>query len=290
MDQAVHAGDDLSKGAEGHQLDNLDGGHVAHLELVQEQVPGVGLSGLVAQRNLLLLGVKADDIDVDLVAHLDNLGGVLDAAPAQLGNVHHAVHAADVDEGAVGSEALDDAMVLLVDLDLVPDLLGGSLAGLSGDGTDGADHSAAGAVDLGDLHADGLTDQLAQIAALGNAGLGSGNEHADALDIGNQAALVLLGDDALDDRLLLAGSLDLVPALDGVQTLLGQHHGALHVVDTDHIDLDLIAHIEQVLGLGSGIAADLAVGDVAGVLGAQVHIHFGGGDGRDDAGHLVSCI
>ena len=35
VDQAVHAGNDLGKGAEGHQLDDADIGHVAHLVLVQ---------------------------------------------------------------------------------------------------------------------------------------------------------------------------------------------------------------------------------------------------------------
>ena len=41
MDEAVHAGDDFSKSAEGHQLHDLGIHHVAHMVLVQEQSPGL---------------------------------------------------------------------------------------------------------------------------------------------------------------------------------------------------------------------------------------------------------
>ena len=105
---------------------------------------------------MLLFGIERDDEDVDLVADLDDFGRVLDAVPAQLGDMNHAVNAADIDERAVAGQGLDRAMVLLADLDLAPNLLLGSLALLSGDGTDGADDAAAGTVDLGDAQLDSL--------------------------------------------------------------------------------------------------------------------------------------
>ena len=41
VDQAVHTGHNLGKGAEGHQLDYADIGHVAGLILAGEHLPGV---------------------------------------------------------------------------------------------------------------------------------------------------------------------------------------------------------------------------------------------------------
>ena len=184
--------------------------------------------------------------NVDLVADLDDLGRILDAVPAQLGDMDHAVNAADIDERAVAGEGLDSAVVLLADLDLAPDLLLRGLALLSGDGTDGADDAAAGTVDLGDAQLDSLSDHLVQIAALGNAGLGSGNEHADALDVDDDAALVFFGDIALDDGLVLNGRFDLFPGLAGLETLAGQADDAFAVVDMDDDRFDLVADVHDV--------------------------------------------
>ena len=45
-------------------------------------------------------GVEGDDINIDLVAHSNHLSRGLDAVPAQLGNMDHAVHTADIHESA----------------------------------------------------------------------------------------------------------------------------------------------------------------------------------------------
>ena len=113
----------------------------------------------------------------------------MDATPAELGHVDHAVNAADVDKCAVAGEGLDNAGVLLADFDLVPDGLG-ALAALSlSNAADGADNALARLVDLGDLQAYGLLEKLSQIDLAGQIGLGSGDKHAHALDVDNNAAL-----------------------------------------------------------------------------------------------------
>ena len=204
--------------------------------------------------------------------------------------MHHAVHAADVDERAVAGQGLDDAVILLADLDLAPDLLNGSLARFAVDGTDGADDSAAGAVELGDLHLHGLTLQRGQIAALGHAGLRGRDEDADALHIGDHAALVFFGDNALDRLLALASGLDVVPNLHALELLAAELHGALLIVHANDKDLDLVADLEHVLGLNGGICADFVIRDVTGMLRAQVDLDFGGTDRCDSAKNLISCI
>ena len=290
MDQAVHAGNHLSKGAEGHQLDDADIGHVAHAVLVHEHVPGVHAVILDAQRDLALLGIEGDDIDLHGVAHLADLRGGLDAAPAQLGDMYHAVHAADVHKHAIAGHGLHGAGIALALFDGAPDLLLSSPAGLVSDRADGAHHAAAGAVDLGDAQLDLLALHLREIGAPGLAALGGGNEHPHALDGHHDAALVLLGDDAVQHRLILHGLLDVLPDLGGIQTLLAQFGVALHVVDPDHPGLDLVAHMDNVLGLHAGVVAQLAELDVGGLLGADIHLDLSGGDGGDNAGHPIAVI
>jgi hypothetical protein len=46
------------------------------------------------------LQVDVEDLDLDLLANLDDLGRMVDMAPRQLGDVHQAVDAAEVDESA----------------------------------------------------------------------------------------------------------------------------------------------------------------------------------------------
>ena len=179
---------------------------------------------------------------------------------------------------------------MLADLNALPDSSLRGLTGLILHGADGTDDAAAGTVDLGDAQGDGLTDHLAQIRTAGLAGLGSGNEHAHALDVDDDAALVLLGDLALEGGLVLAGLLDLLPDLHGVQTLLGEHGIALHVVDADDVGLDLVADLDDVLGLDAGISGQLVDGNIARLLAAQIHLNLGGADCGHDSGYLLSCI
>ena len=204
--------------------------------------------------------------------------------------MYHAVHAADVHEHAVAGHGLDGAGVVLAHFDVGPHLRLGGLPGLLSDGADRAHHAPAGAVDLGDPQLDLLLHHGRQIGAPGLTALRGGDEHPHALDGHHDAALVLLGDSALQDGLLLHGLLDVLPDLGGVQTLLGQLRVALHVVDADHIGLDLVAHVDDVLRLDIGIVAQLAELDVGRLLGAHVHLHFGGGDGGNDAGDPVTVI
>ena len=290
MDQAVNAGHDLGKGAEGHELDDLDLDHVADRAGVDKLGPGVVLGLLVAEGDAALLTVEADDINVYLLADGNDLGGVLDATPAELADVNHAVNAADVDKGAVAGEALDNAVVDLADLDLVPDGLGLLAALLLQDGTDGADDAAAAAVDLGDLQADSGLDQLGHRGVLRQSALAGGHEHAHAADADDNAALVLLGDNAFDYLAVGLSLLDNLPGLGGVETPLAELRGALDVIDADDNGLDRVADFDGVLNVDSAVVGELSSRDESGILSAEVNTHLGGRDSHNCAGYPVAII
>ena len=237
----------------------------------------------------MVLGVEADDIDIDLVADGQHVGRLLDAAPAQLGDVHHAVNAADVNKRTVGRQGLDNTVIVLADLDLAPDLLGALAALLLGDSADGTDNALTAAVDLGDLQTHGLANELGHSSVLRQAGLGSGHEHADALDGHNDAALVVLGDLAFDDLTALLSLFDGGPVLHGVQTLLGEHRSAFDIVDAHNARLNGVADMQDVFNLDA-VVGELAGRDEAGILGADIDTDLGARNGHDRTGYLFSII
>src|SRR5271163_2776325 len=66
-----------------------------------------------AERNALLFLVKFQDDDVEFLIRLDHVGRMLDAAPAEVGEVQQPVDAADVHERAVFGDVLNVAVDLL---------------------------------------------------------------------------------------------------------------------------------------------------------------------------------
>ena len=178
VDQTVRAGDDLGESAEGHHADDSAGNHVADVVLVDEQVPGIGLLGLVSERNALFLTVEALDIHSDGVAHGNNLGGVVDPLPGQLRGMYHTVNATQIDKRAVAGEGLHHAGVLLAFLDVIPNLGFICLALLVLDHTDGSNSAMTLLVEINDLHTLGRADQCGEIRILGQTAVGSGDEQA----------------------------------------------------------------------------------------------------------------
>src|SRR3546814_10398643 len=65
---------------------------------------------LHAQRDALRVLVDADDLHLHRVADVDQLRRMADAAIAHVGDVEQAVDAAQVDEGAIIGDVLDDAV------------------------------------------------------------------------------------------------------------------------------------------------------------------------------------
>ena len=56
-----------------------------------------------------VLGVEADDLDVDRLPDLQGVGWMVDAPPRDVGDVQQSVDSAQIDEGAVVGDVLDHA-------------------------------------------------------------------------------------------------------------------------------------------------------------------------------------
>ena len=180
-------------------------------------------------------------------------------------------------------------MIFLPDLDLVPDRFGGGAALSLGNAADGTDNALTGAVDFGDAKTHGLVKKLGQLCLAGQVGLARRDEHTDAGDVHNNAALVLLSNRAFEDRIALNGIFHVIPCLGGIQTALGQHRGAFHIVYTDNNRFDRIADLDGILNLHPGFG-ELRRRNKAGILGAEINADFRPGDRHDGSAYLLAII
>ena len=290
VDQAVNARYDLSECAERHELEDLNLSNRTDVVLGLEYVPRIVLLALVAEGDLLVFLIQTDNEYLYLVANRNDLGRVLDAAPGQLGDVNHAVYAADVYECAVGSQGLNGAVVLVADLDGVPDLLSSSLASLSLDLTDRTNNALALTVDLGDIEGLLGLNQLAHRLILRYAGLGCRDEYANAVCSCNNTAAVLLNDNTLNNGVLLVSLLNGLPALQLINALLGQSDGALAVVYANNNSLDLVANVDVGSYVIVRVVRQLTQRDIRSVLNAQIYLYVVIGNTYNGAGYLFSII
>src|SRR5262249_40176777 len=72
--------------------------------------PGILHQLLEAERNALLVLIELQDHHIEFLLRLNDVGRMLDAAPAEVGEVEQAVEAANVDERAVFGDVLHGAV------------------------------------------------------------------------------------------------------------------------------------------------------------------------------------
>ena len=194
---------------------------------------------------------------------------------------------------AVGSQGLHDAVVVLADLDACPDL--SSLSGLrSSARTARMEPTTRRRARLTSVmrSCTCCLDHLGQVSAAGHAGLRSGHEHADALDVHDDAALVLLGDGALHDGLVLDGGLDGRPSSSRLsRRFLDRVAHALHVVDAHNVGLDGRRRPSRCPPASRrDHRSARRWGCSRRAWSPRSTLNLGGGDAGDDAGDLVSRI
>src|SRR3712207_4907681 len=125
--EALDARLELDERAVVRDRDDLAGHARPDRVLLHHVLPRIRLELLVAEADALARPVDVEDLDVDLLADLEHLRRVRDAAPRHVRDVQQAVDAAEVDERTEVGDVLDDAAADLVLLQLLHQLL--ALAG-----------------------------------------------------------------------------------------------------------------------------------------------------------------
>ena len=290
VDKSVDLGNDLSECSEGSDAYYGNVCNVADSELIVEDLPGVGVLGLAAERDALLFNVERLNEYFDRIANLNYLRGILDSRPGELGNVNHTVNSAEIYEYAVSSYGLNGAAELLADLHLGPELLEHSLALAAKDSTDRSDSAVLLIVYFDNDEILNGSDEGVQISRCGNTGLGCGNEYLSGTYGSDNAALGYLGDLAFDGGAFLGSSLDLLPISDAVDAASGESDNAFNVAYSYDESLDLVSYVVQGTYVGVRVCSDFVNRKDTGSLAGKVNMDLGVRNGCDDARYDVSCI
>ena len=187
---------------------------------------------------------------------------MVDVLPRQLGHVDEAVHAAEVDEGAEVDHRRDDAVADLARLEVGEEVLALLLLRLLEPGPTGQHDVVAVLVELDDLGLERPADVGLQVAHPAQLDERCGQEAAQA-DVEDQAALDDLDDRAADDAVLFLDLLDVAPGPLVLGPLLGQDQAALLVLLLEDEGFDLVAHADDLGGIDVVADRQLAGGDHA---------------------------
>ena len=238
----------------------LPGHDLADLVGAGELAPRVFLRGLQRQGNALAVEVDVEHLDGDLLADLDDLARVVDVLPGQLGHVHQAVDAAEVDERAEVDDRGDDTGADLALGELVQELAAHLGLGLLQPRATRQHDVVAVLVQLDDLGLERLADVGLQVAHAAHLDQRRGQEAAQA-DVDDQAALDDLDDGALDDLVVLLLLLDRAPGALVLRALLGEDQPAFLVLLLEDQGLDLIADGDDLVRVDVVLDGELAGGD-----------------------------
>ena len=269
VDQALDAVLDTHEGAEGDELGDLTGNDLADGVGPGEGLPRVLLGRLERQGDALAVEVDVQDLDRDLVTDLDDLGGVVDVLPGQLGDVDQTVDATQVHEG---TEVDDGGHDTGADLPLLQGLqeVGADLGlGLLEPGATGEDHVVAVLVQLNDLRLELAAHVGLEVANATHLHQGGGQEAAQA-DVQDETALDDLDDGAGDDAVLLLDALDGAPGALVLRALLAQEQTPFLVLLLQDEGFDLVADGDDLVGVDVVLDGQLASEDDAFGLVADV--------------------
>src|SRR6056297_392236 len=216
------------------------GGRIAPADVL----PRVGAQLLDAEGDALTLAVELQDLHIDLVADIDDLGGVLDPLPRHVGDVQQPVDAAEIHEGAVVGQVLHDTLDHVAFLQALQQRLAlGAVLFL--------DHRAAGdhhvvpaLVELDDLEFEDLAFEVGRVAHRPHVDQRAGQERPHVVDLDREAALDAAVDDAVDDLAFLERVFQMGPGPGPDGLLPGQARLAEAVLDGVPRHLDGVAHLD----------------------------------------------
>ena len=151
---------------------------------------------LEAEGNTVALTIVLEDLDIDLIANVDNFRRMLDTLPSHVGDVQQAVDATQIHERAVVGEVLDDTFDLLTFLQGFQQSFAlGAVLGFQNTAA-GNDNVVAFLVQLDDFEFELFAFQVSGITHRTDIDQGTWEERTDAVNVDSEAALNLTVDNA----------------------------------------------------------------------------------------------
>ena len=269
MHEALDAVLDAHERTERNELRDLARHDLADGVGAGEELPRVFLSGLERKRHALAIHLDREDLDLDGLTNLDNLARVVDVLPGELGNVDEAVDTAEVHERTEVDDRGDVALANLALLEGLEEVGANRSLGLFEVGAAREHDVVAVLVELDDLRFELLADVRLKVAHAAHLDERSGEEAAKA-DVDDEAALDNLNDGAGNDTFVFLDVLDRAPCALVLRTLLREDQAAFLVLLLENERLDLVADLDDLIGVDIVLDREFA--------------------GRDDAFGLVADV
>ena len=228
----------------------------------------MGSELLETEGNALLLVVEVKDNNIDLLVELDNLLGIVNTAPREVGDMDESVNTAEVNKYSVRSDVLDCSLENLTLLQLRDNLALLSLEFCLDECLVRYDYVAVFLIDLDNLELHGLVYELVVVAYWVNVNLATRQECLDTEYVNNHTALGAALDEALDNLLVLEGCINTLPALAEASLLVRQDELTLTVFLVLNVNLNLVANLKV------GVVAEFACGNDTVALVADVDDNF----------------
>ena len=248
---------------------------VANLEVGIKSLPRMCGKLLETEGDSLLLLVEVEDDDLDLLIESNNLFGIADTAPGEVGDVDETVHAAEVDEYAVVGDILDGTFENLALFKLADDFALLLLEFSLEESLMGNDDVAELLIDLDNLEVHGLVDECIVVTDRLDVDLGTGEEGLDTEYVDDHTTLGAGLDITLDDLAALKCGIDHIPRTELTGLLVGKDELALAVLCGLNVNFYFVAYLEV------GVVTELGSGDDAFALVTDVDDDLSLGDGGD---------
>ena len=234
--------------------------------------PGALLLLLETQRDAFLLLVNLEHLHLEFLIDFEELRGMVDAAPAHVGDVEKAIDTAQVDKGTKVRDVLHDALADLANLDIGQQFLLLGIPLLFEQAATGDDDVHARLIDLDDLALELLPDVLDDVSTAADPDLRSRQEHGHT-DLEEKPPLDLACHAPLDDVTLLVRLDDAFPPADTVRLPLRERNQSAFIFYSLEENLDLVALLERVavveliernnaFGLVANVDDDIGVQDL----------------------------
>ena len=161
---------------------------------------------LETQRYTVLFGIELEDLGSHFVAHGQHFGRVTNTAPGQIGNVQQAIDTAEVNEGTIVSDVLDDALDNSTLLQGFKQLLTIFTHVLFKNSTTRQHNVVTLAIELDDLELHGLAFERRSVLNWTGVDQRTRQEGANAVHHNSQTTLHLAGDGAGNQRAVVQSS------------------------------------------------------------------------------------
>src|SRR5581483_2489638 len=142
---------DACKGTKGSDLGDDTCYHLARSIALLNGRPGINLGAFDRERDLFLLFINAQDLNLNFLTNVEYLAGVIDATPCQLADMDQSVGTAQIDECSKVGKVANDALAHFAGFQFIEQFLATALAPFLNGQALREDQAIARSIDLDDF-------------------------------------------------------------------------------------------------------------------------------------------